>query len=106
MAMTASKVPAPDQGSPRGVETLRALKDIFNTEDPTRPVTVACDQIAAEPHGALPESLVEQDVEGYNYVDRWRDRREKFYSIDRHQFPNRLLYWYGKRRVKSAPQRV
>ncbi|RXH54084.1 glycoside hydrolase family 2 TIM barrel-domain containing protein [Granulicella sibirica] len=79
----------PDQGSARGVETLRTLKGIFYSEDPTRPVTVACDMIAAEPHGALPEFLAEQDVVGYNYVDRWRDRREKFYSIDRHQFPNR-----------------
>jgi beta-galactosidase len=26
---------------------------------------------------------------GYNYVDRWRDRREKYYSIDRHAFPQR-----------------
>ena len=79
----------PDQGSQRGVETLHALKDIVHTEDPTRPVTVACDMIAAEPHGALPEFLAEQDVVGYNYVDRWRDRREKYYSIDRHTFPER-----------------
>jgi beta-galactosidase len=79
----------PDQGSLRGVDTLRALKDILQTEDPTRPVTVACDGIAGEPGGTLPEFLEEQDVVGYNYVDRWRDRREKFYSIDRHQYPNR-----------------
>jgi len=79
----------PDQGSLRGVDTLRALKNILHAEDPTRPVTVACDGIAADPSGTLPEFLEEQDVVGYNYVDRWRDRREKFYSIDRHQFPNR-----------------
>jgi beta-galactosidase len=79
----------PDQGSLRGVATLRALKNILQTEDPTRPVTVACDGIAADPAGALPEFLAEQDVVGYNYVDRWRDRREKFYSIDRRQFPDR-----------------
>jgi beta-galactosidase len=79
----------PDQGSLRGIETLRALKNILHTEDPTRPVTVACDGIAADPGGTPPDFLAEQDVVGYNYVDRWRDRREKFYSIDRHQFPNR-----------------
>ena len=50
---------------------------------------MACDQIVAEPHGALPEFLAELDVVGYNYVGRWRDRREKFYSIDRHDFPQR-----------------
>jgi beta-galactosidase len=79
----------PDQGSLRGVETFRELKNILHMEDPTRPVTVACDGIAADPSGTLPEFLAEQDVVGYNYVDRWRDRREKFYSIDRHEFPNR-----------------
>jgi beta-galactosidase len=52
-------------------------------------VTAACDQIAAEPKAALPEFLDKLDVVGYNYVDRWRDRREKFYSIDRHDCPNR-----------------
>ena len=28
-------------------------------------------------------------IVGYNYVDRWRDRRKKFYSIDRHAYPDR-----------------
>ena len=50
---------------------------------------MACDQIVAEPHGALPEFLAALDVVGYNYVGRWRDRREKYYSIDRHDFPQR-----------------
>jgi beta-galactosidase len=79
----------PDQDVPRGPETLRKLMDIFHTADPTRLVTVACDQIAAEPQGALPEFLAQLDVVGYNYVDRWRDRREKYYSIDREAFPKR-----------------
>ncbi|MGD0889523.1 MAG: glycoside hydrolase family 2 TIM barrel-domain containing protein [Acidobacteriaceae bacterium] len=79
----------PDQDVPRGVETLRGLMKILHDNDPTRLVTVACDQIVAEPNGALPEFLAELDVVGYNYVGRWRDRREKFYSIDRHDFPQR-----------------
>jgi beta-galactosidase len=79
----------PDQDVPHGVETLRTLMDIFHAEDTSRLVTVACDQIVAEPHGALPEFLAGLDVVGYNYVARWRDRREKFYSIDRHAFPQR-----------------
>jgi beta-galactosidase len=78
-----------DQDVPRGVETLRELMRILHSEDPTRLVTVACDQIAAEPRGALPEFLAELDVVGYNYVGRWRDRREKLYSIDRQAFPRR-----------------
>jgi len=79
----------PDQDVPRGVETLRALNKILHTNDPTRMVTVACDQIVAEPNAALPQFLAELDVVGYNYVGRWRDRREKYYSIDRNDFPQR-----------------
>lgn len=79
----------PDQTDPKGPETLQMLLDVFRAQDPTRPVTVACDNIAAEPK-ATPEAFLEKfDVVGYNYVDRWRDRREKFYSIDRHDHPTR-----------------
>jgi beta-galactosidase len=31
------------------------------------------------------------DVVGYNYADRWRDRAEKYYSIDHAAFPNRRV---------------
>ncbi len=79
----------PDQVVPGGVETLRGLKKILHDDDPTRLVTVACDRIAAEPAAAPPQFLAELDVVGYNYVGRWRDRRELYYSIDRHDFPQR-----------------
>jgi len=79
----------PDQTAPRGPETARKLIDLFHAEDSTRLVTVACDQIAAEPRSAPQEFLDILDVVGYNYADRWRDRREKYYSIDRHDFPQR-----------------
>ena len=79
----------PDQTDPAGPKTLAGLAAVLRAKDPTRPFTVACDNIAAEPKPALPEFLNELDVVGYNYVDRWRDRREKFYSIDRHDFPKR-----------------
>src|SRR5262249_21689059 len=72
-----------DQTAQRGVETLRNLISIFHREDPTRPVTAGCDQISAEPKSVPQEFLSLLDVVGYNYVDRWRDRREKYYSIDR-----------------------
>ena len=64
------------------------LLAIFHREDPTRPVTAACDQIAAEPKAAPPEFLNLLDVVGYNYVDRWRERRELYYSIDKAAHPN------------------
>jgi beta-galactosidase len=79
----------PDQSDPQGPQTLQGMLDVIRSKDPTRLVTVACDQIAAEPKAALPEFLAKLDVVGYNYVDRWRDRREKFYSIDRHAYPER-----------------
>jgi beta-galactosidase len=80
-----------DQGSPQGPETLEKLLKVFHAEDPTRPVTAGCDHIHSEPasEAASPEFLALLDVVGYNYVDRWRDRREKYYSIDRQAFPQR-----------------
>jgi beta-galactosidase len=80
-----------DQGAPDGAETLGKLLKVFHTEDPTRLVTAGCDHIQSEPASetARPEFLALLDVVGYNYADRWRDRREKYYSIDRHKYPQR-----------------
>ena len=80
-----------DQGSAQGPETLEKLLKVFHAEDPSRLVTAGCDHIHSEPasEAATPEFLALLDVVGYNYVDRWRDRREKYYSIDRHAFPRR-----------------
>ncbi|MGA2272250.1 MAG: glycoside hydrolase family 2 TIM barrel-domain containing protein [Bryobacteraceae bacterium] len=80
-----------DQVVPAGVETLRRLLAIFHREDPTRLVTVGCDRIVAEPEAVSNEFLELLDVVGYNYVDRWRDRAQKYYSIDRHAFPHRKV---------------
>jgi len=77
-----------DQLSPNGTEILRDLLSIFHREDPTRPVTAACDQIAAEPRSAPVEFLNLLDVVGYNYADRWRERRELYYSEDKLVHPN------------------
>ena len=78
----------PDQLSGHGVEILRGLLNIFHREDPTRFVTAACDQIAAEPKAAPVEFLSLLDVVGYNYADRWRERRELYYSEDKLAHPN------------------
>ena len=77
-----------DQLTPHGVEILRDLLNIFHREDPTRIVTAACDQIAAEPKAAPVEFLNLLDVVGYNYADRWRERRELYYSEDKLAHPN------------------
>ena len=77
-----------DQLSARGVEILRDLLNIFHREDPTRLVTAGCDQIAAEPRPAPVEFLGQLDVVGYNYADRWRERKELYYSVDKAAHPN------------------
>jgi beta-galactosidase len=80
-----------DQQAENGAQTLGKLLEVFHTEDPTRMVTAGCDHIQSEPPSETvrPEFLALLDVVGYNYADRWRDRREKYYSIDRHAFPQR-----------------
>jgi beta-galactosidase len=80
-----------DQQNPDGAGTLARLLKVFRSEDPTRLVTVGCDHVRCEPESetALPGFLALLDVVGYNYADRWRDRREKYYSSDRHAFPQR-----------------
>jgi beta-galactosidase len=80
----------PEQTLPEGVEILKVLVDLVHREDPTRPVTSACDHIAA--HTPATEGFLQAlDVVGYNYVDRWAERRELYYSIDRHRHPGRVM---------------
>ena len=82
-----------EQVAVNGAEMLKRLVDIFHKEDPTRPVTMGCDRIAANltgrEVGTPPEFLALLDVVGYNYSDRRRERAEKYYSDDRHAFPQR-----------------
>ena len=70
-----------------GELVLQKLLEVFHSEDPTRPVTVGCDNIAADGGKARFEFLNSLDIVGYNYVDRWHERRELFFSIDRHEYP-------------------
>jgi len=78
-----------EQTTEGGAAVLQGLVDIFHKEDPTRPVTCACDNAYAEPRSATPEFMRLQDVAGYNYVDRWRDRANLYYSVDRRLYPDR-----------------
>ncbi len=76
-----------EQSMPDGAAVLRRLIDIFHREDPTRPVTTGNDNIAADGHPATLAFLNTLDVVGYNYVDRWHERRELFAEQDRHDHP-------------------
>lgn len=77
----------PNQTDREGHLLARKLKEIVRKYDLTRPITVACDQIEAEPGKATEEFLQELDVVGYNYVGRWRKRAETYYDTDKQDHP-------------------
>jgi beta-galactosidase len=78
-----------EQREPNGAEVLGKLVTIFHREDPTRPVTAAMDNIFTA-DGPAPKAFPDLlDVVGYNYVNRWLDRRETFFGPDRSTFPQR-----------------
>jgi beta-galactosidase len=76
----------PQQSSDLGVNLARKLTAICHAEDPTRPVTSACDQVHS-PSPSWPEFVAALDVAGYNYIDRWGRFREIYFSEDREKHP-------------------
>jgi beta-galactosidase len=80
-----------EQVTPEGHEVLRRLLEVFHREDPTRPVTTGNDNIAADGRPATEAFLEALDVVGYNYVDRWRDRRETFAEADKRAHPDWIM---------------
>ena len=55
---------------------------MFHREDPTLPVTAACDNVFTDA-GEMPASFANLlDIVGYNYVDRWGARRETYFTDD------------------------
>jgi beta-galactosidase len=77
-----------EQRSSAGPAILKDLVDLCHALDPTRPVTAACDNAAAT--NPAPAAFMDaQDVAGYNYVDRWGDRRETYFAPDRIKYPQR-----------------
>lgn len=77
----------PDQTYDNGITNMRNMIEVFHSEDPTRPVTQANDRIAADKIAAKLPFLELQDIVGYNYVDRWHERRELYYSVDKMNHP-------------------
>lgn len=67
------------------------LRDYCHTIDPTRKITLAHDQIAAEPYSARQKFMDQIDVVGYNYVGRWRERAELLYDADREEHLDRCV---------------
>ncbi len=77
-----------EQSLEGGHEVLLPLIETFHREDPTRPVTTGNDHIAADGRTATLPFLEMLDIVGYNYADRWHERRELYYSPDRQSHPN------------------
>ena len=67
-----------EQHAEGGAAVLRALRDVAHDEDPTRPVTTGNDHIAADDGATTDDFMRLLDVVGYNYVDRWHERREVY----------------------------
>ncbi len=78
-----------EQGAANGPEVLRKLIAVFHREDPTRPVTVAMDNIFNQIGPARVAFTSQLDVVGYNYVDRRGPRRETHYTDDRERYKGR-----------------
>ena len=83
----------PDQSSKEGPGIARKLIDICKEADPTRLVTAGNDRIAADDNPASEAYLAayENDIVGYNYPDRWHNRRELYYYLDKQKYPNRRV---------------
>ena len=83
----------PDQSTPEGPALARKMIDLCHELDPTRLVTSGNDRIAADNEPATEEFLAEfsDDIVGYNYPDRWRTRRETYYTTDKLRWPDRRV---------------
>ena len=92
----------PNQLSPDGAQLAKKLVEVCHQEDPTRPVTSACDQAYWHPEIGFLDVL---DIGGFNYVDR--KNKEKTYAPEKEVWPNKLFvgsetsnqiwYWIGVR---------
>jgi beta-galactosidase len=91
-----------EQPRESGHEILRSLVETCHREDPTRPVTQGCDNIAADGGSTTLAFLELLDIVGYNYVDRWHERRELYHSIDRHAHPDWKMVGTESSPVRSA----
>jgi beta-galactosidase len=83
----------PDQSTPEGSRLAREMIALCHSLDPTRPVTSGNDNIAATKNAATEEFLAafEGDIVGYNYPDRYGERRELLYAVDKARYPQRRV---------------
>ena len=79
-----------------GIEIALKLKAVCLEEDPTRPVTAACDFfVGANTYGFMDVP----DIAGYNYIDRIHP--QKMYEAEKEKYPDRLFL--GTETYHKAP---
>jgi beta-galactosidase len=76
----------PDQLDDDGWKLAKSLVDICHEQDPTRPVTSACDQSFVSSRNGFMDVL---DIGGYNYIDRLY--KDSTYEPERRRFPGRIF---------------
>jgi len=76
----------PDQFNDHGWKLAKQLVNICHEEDPTRPVTSACDQSFVSSRNGFMDQL---DIAGYNYIDRLY--HDSTYLPEHRRFPHRLF---------------
>ena len=99
-----------DQHNEIGPGLAREMIAFCHRLDPTRLVTAGNDEIASN-SPTSPEFLAAfaDDIVGYNYPDRWRERRELNYALDKAEFPGRRVVatessgYGGARRQYTLP---
>jgi beta-galactosidase len=94
----------PDQTKDKGTELLKGLLATFHKEDPTRPVTTANDDIAADSNSTKLPFMEAEDIVGYNYADRWHERRELFYANDHFNHPNWKMIGTESESLRNPPE--
>lgn len=71
-----------------GVGVLEQLMGVFHELDPSRPVTTGNDHIGDVIAPATKKFLEALDIVGYNYADRWLERRELYWTKDKLEYPH------------------
>lgn len=71
-----------------GLDILRNLMEIFREMDPTRPVTTGNDYVGETVNPPAIPFYDELDIVGYNYADRWHERRVLYFTPDKIEHPN------------------
>jgi len=93
----------PDQTKDKGVELLKNILTVYHAEDPTRPVTTANDDIAADSGQTKLAFMEGEDIVGYNYANRWHERRELYYSLDHNDHPNWKMIGTESGPIRNVP---